>query len=91
MPIGTGASGATKQEVEEKEKKPKITKIFWSYGEDYKRLSNKSRFYVDLNLHVKTRDYDNGDTINITLKRDDGQPLFGTTQKLNLNGKVSNN
>ena len=70
---------------------PKVTEIFWSYGEDHKRLSDKSRFYVDMNLHVKTKNYNDGDTVNITLKNDDEQPLFGTTQKLNLSGTVSNN
>jgi hypothetical protein len=46
---------------------------------------------VDLNLHVKTENYKDGDTVNITLKRDDGKPLFDTTQKLDLEGIVSDN
>ena len=83
---GTGAT-----RIEKQQKEPKITRIFWSYGKDYKPLFNKSRFYVDLNLHIRTINYNDGDTVNITLKNDDERPLFGTTQKLNLCGTVSNN
>ncbi len=69
----------------------KIKEIYWSYGEDHRRLSDKSRFYVDLNLHVKTENYKDGDIVSITIKRKDGQLLFGTAQTLDLKGTVSNN
>jgi len=69
----------------------KVTEMYWSYGEGYNRLSTKSLYYEDLNFHVKTENYNDGDTISITLKRDDGKPLFGTTHTLDLNGTVYNN
>jgi hypothetical protein len=71
--------------------KQEIKEIYWSYGKDCIRVSGKSRFYADLNLHVKTENYKDGDMVSITLKRKDGQPLFGDTQKLNLKGTVSDN
>ena len=82
----TGAASSESTAAE-----PKVAEIYWSYGKDHKRLSGKSRFYVDLNLHVKTENYNDGDTVNITIKRKDGQLLFGTTQTLNLRGTVSGN
>jgi len=70
---------------------PKVAEMYWSYGKDYKRLSDKARFYTDLNIHAKTENYNDGDSVSITLKRKDGQPLFGTTKTLDLTGTVSNN
>ncbi|MCL2281887.1 MAG: hypothetical protein FWC26_01045, partial [Fibromonadales bacterium] len=71
--------------------KQKIKEIYWSYGKDRVKISGKSRYYADLNLHAKTENYNDGEDVSITLKNDDGQPLFGTTQELDLNGTVSNN
>jgi hypothetical protein len=86
-----GKAEATVQE----ETKPKITKMYWTYwdGEKYRELENnkKNRYYIDLNLHVETKDYDDGEAIEIILEDDDGQPLFGDTLELKLSGSVYEN
>jgi len=71
--------------------KSRVTEMYWSYGDDYKRLTdNESRFYVNLNLHVKTENYKDGDTVSVTVKRKDGQ-LLNATQVFNLSGTIFNN
>jgi len=82
---------ADKQQNAETGVAAKVKEIYWSYGTGRIRLSDKSRFYVDLNLHVKTEDSNDGDFFNVTLKRNDGLPLFGTSQTLELSGTVSCN
>jgi hypothetical protein len=50
---------------------PQIVKTYWSYGEDQQRLRKEvSRHYADLNLHVKTRHYNDGDIVSFTVKRE---------------------
>jgi len=71
---------------------PKVSEMYWSYGKNHTRLtSEKSRYYVDLNLHVKTENYNDGDTVDIVVEGDNGAPLFGSTKMLSLKGTVSNN
>jgi len=73
------------------ERVKKIKDIYWSHGRDYIRLSDGSCYYEDLNVHVKTEDYSDGDSVKITIRGKDGNPLFGNTKKLDLNGIISNN
>ncbi|TWP24867.1 hypothetical protein ETU10_02585 [Apibacter muscae] len=67
---------------------PQIVEMFWSYGDDYVRLNEKSRFYVDMNLHVLTRNYKLGESIDFVLKNDDDTPLAEELDTLELSGVV---
>ncbi|MBJ9195203.1 type VI secretion system Vgr family protein, partial [Citrobacter freundii] len=57
---GYSSSGDDEQDNKEK----KITSISWSYGEEQTELSDISRHYVDLNLHMHTLNYDIGENIS---------------------------
>lgn len=61
--------------IQENNKKKQVTRIFWTYGTDEKPLSNVSRFYTDLNLHVETQGYAPGEVVTVTIEGDDGEPL----------------
>jgi hypothetical protein len=82
--------GPFEEEVVEDDGEPRIEDMYWSYGKDQIPLDDEhSRHYVDLNLHVKTKNYIDGETVEITVKNDDGQPLFGAAKELKLVGTVS--
>jgi uncharacterized Zn-binding protein involved in type VI secretion len=53
----------------------KITRLFWSYGEGESPVANKSRFYVDLNLHVETENYAAGEKVDVVIANDDGDDV----------------
>jgi len=80
------------EEEEEDSGDKTIEDMYWSYGKDQIPLEEdkKTRHYADLNLHVKTKNYADGETVEVTIKNDDGQPLFGDTKELKLVGTVSN-
>lgn len=48
-------------------KDKKISQIYWSYGENKTELSGISRHYVDINLHVQTENYNQGESIDVIL------------------------
>ena len=57
--------------------------MYFSYGEDMTRLQEDSRHSSDVNLHIITQGYNNGEEVEVEL---------GTrTQKIIVNGKVNNN
>ncbi len=62
-----------------------ITSIYFSYSEMNHRISNYSRHYIDLNLHVNTVGYTPGETITITLEGAISKAVSG---KVNENGEV---
>ncbi|THA08698.1 hypothetical protein, partial [Rodentibacter pneumotropicus] len=45
-----------------------IVELYWSYGNEHKKLNDKSRHYTDLNLHILTYNYSKGETVNIALE-----------------------
>ena len=52
--------------LESKDKQ--ILVIYFSYGEDTTRLQGDSRHTQDVNLHIITQGYNNGEEIHITLE-----------------------
>lgn len=82
--VAVAASAATKQGDKEK----KITAISWSYGADETPVSGFSRFYVDLNLHVKTENYAPGEMVAISIQDDAGADVLEGVKKITLNAKV---
>lgn len=69
-------------------KKKNISEIYWSYGENRTRLSNKSRHYTDLNLHIKTEGYNEGDSISILIKRSDSKGIAEFISSVDVTGTV---
>lgn len=65
-----------------------ITHMFWSYGEDFTPLTDQSRFYTDINLHIKTLNYETGETVEVTLQNENGHSLTGTYKEIILSGVV---
>ncbi|WP_436872653.1 PAAR domain-containing protein [Acinetobacter haemolyticus] len=80
----------TKESFLEKKDK-EITALYWSYGSELTVLKDKSRFFNDLNLHVETRGYSDGEQVNITIESQeteiDAFELFTVSVKVNSNGK----
>ncbi|OXA85891.1 hypothetical protein B0A66_18710 [Flavobacterium hercynium] len=64
----------------------KVISMHWTY--DDTKLGSKSRFYVDMNLVVKTKDYQEGESIVVCIKTEDGQPLTDDLAELSLTGTV---
>lgn len=54
-----------------------IHSIFLSYGAEQTPVESVSRFYVDLNVHVKTTGYLPGERVSVTLSEPVGQRLSG--------------
>lgn len=72
------------QEKQEKEKQEKeILEIYFSYGDDTTRLQGDSRHTQDVNLHIKTQGYSNGEEIHTTLE------IQG--KKLSVSGIIQDN
>ncbi len=71
--------------------KKEIKEIFWSYGENFTKLDSESRHFVDMNLHVKTINYAVGETVEVTLKYEDGDIIFNELRELKLEGTVNSN
>jgi len=76
-----------KQEANNKNSKEtknkQILETYFSYGEECKRLQDISKHSSDINLHIKTQGYDDGEVIEMTIKS--GDSIF------TLHGKVKNN
>jgi hypothetical protein len=83
------------EEKVEEGKEPRITKMYWTYwnGEEYIELEEdeRSRHYVDLNFHVETKNYKDGDIMEIVLKRDDELPMCDEVLEIYLEGAVVDN
>ncbi|MCV4273912.1 PAAR domain-containing protein [Pseudomonas capsici] len=47
-----------------------IKEIYFSYGSSYEPLADVSRFYVDLNVHVKTSGYKSGEVVDVKIAGD---------------------
>lgn len=48
----------------------KVTKIYWTYGENLIPVENISRHYTDLNLHIETENYKPGELVNLEINLD---------------------
>ena len=58
--------------------KPKsIQRITFSYGENQTPVESISRFYTDLNIHVKTSGYSAGETVTVTISGATEKTLSG--------------
>lgn len=83
-PVQTNINTESKDSKATQENKDKqILEMYFSYGEECERLQEDSRHSSDVNLHIITQGYNNGEEVEVEL---------GTrTQKIIVNGKVNNN
>lgn len=65
-----------------------IKRIWWTYGDDETPLEGASRHYIDLNVHVETENYANGESVKLTLLNDDGSDLFEGKREFAVQVKV---
>ena len=83
-PVHTNINTESKDSKETQENKDKeILEIYFSYGEDTTRLQGDSRHTQDVNLHIITQGYNNGEEIHITLE------IQG--EKLSVSGIIQDN
>lgn len=86
QPINSGKATTMTTLHSNSSREKRITQIYWSYGDDFIRISGSSRHYVDLNLHVETENYQPGEELNVILEYSDGDTLTNGMRKLPLKG-----
>lgn len=64
-----------KLSIGQKVKVGEVTNIFWSYRAEKIKLNEKSRFYVDMNLHIETLGRFVNDTASIEIELPDGTTM----------------
>lgn len=69
-------------------KEKQIVSMYWVYGEDNTPILNESKFFVDMNLVVQTRNYEDGENVDVLIKSEDGEPIADGLHELNLSGAV---
>ncbi|CAA7195293.1 type VI secretion system Vgr family protein [Chryseobacterium potabilaquae] len=69
-------------------KEKQIASIYWAYEEENTSLMEDSKFFVDMNLIVQTRNYEEGEGVDVTIRSDDGEPLAEGLDELTLSGTV---
>lgn len=57
-------------------KDKQILEIYFSYGDDMARLQGDSRHTQDVNLHIKTQGYENGEEVEVKLESSLGEVLI---------------
>lgn len=65
-----------------------IEDLYWTYGEENKRIDSYSKHYVDLNLVVKVKNGKPGDFVTVSINFEDGDDLAEEVNELTLNGIV---
>ena len=80
--LHTNTESKDSKETQDKQGK-EILEIYFSYGEDTTRLQGDSRHTQDVNLHIITQGYENGEEIHITLE------IQG--EKLSVSGIIQDN
>lgn len=70
--------------------KPQILALSWTF-ESLARPKDTTQFYSALNLHVKTRDYKDGEEVEVKLQDKSGKPFVAGSDSLSLKGTVKNN
>ena len=81
-PLHTNTESKDSKETQENKDK-QILEIYFSYGEECERLQEDSRHTQDVNLHIITQGYNNGEEVEVLIKT--------SNDKFNLQGKINNN
>lgn len=83
---GFGKGGALTEDEDKSD--GQITEMYWAYGDEENHLADSSRFYVDMDLIVETEGYEDGESIEVTIKAEDGEPIAEGLDELTLTGTV---
>ncbi|WP_180157980.1 DUF2345 domain-containing protein, partial [Acinetobacter sp. YH12045] len=70
--------------------KKKIKKIYWSYGENENRIGESSRFYTDVNLHIETENYADGETVTVKVKNPVYEKISNQNEFLEFQATIKN-
>lgn len=70
--------------------KGEVIDLYWSYGDDYTKLDDVSRHYIDLNLHIVTLNYAIGETVSAEIEYDteNGLQQFTVSGQVNKEGEI---
>ena len=85
--VAVAAAGAAKK-VAESDTAKKVTRLFWSYGDGESPVTGKSRFHVDLNLHIETENYVAGEKVVVVIENDSGEDVSTNLKSLELQATV---
>jgi uncharacterized Zn-binding protein involved in type VI secretion len=94
MSNGTGIVKSNTSQVSlvndliEKNKEKIINKLYWSYGENLTPLEEKSRFFDDLNVHIETTGYEDGESIEVDINPDSSD--LDTFEKFSVSITINN-
>ena len=78
-PVHTNTNTESKDSKETQEKQDKekeILEIYFSYGDGTTRLQGDSRHTQDVNLHIITQGYENGEEVEVKLESSLGEVLI---------------
>lgn len=84
-----GASSLAARDQTDEDPVKRITRLYWSYGIAETPVTDVSRHYVDLNLHIETENYQSGESAVVVISNDDGSNLTDETATLALRVAVS--
>ncbi|STQ84432.1 hypothetical protein [Helicobacter fennelliae] len=62
--------------------------MYFSYGENCKKIKTDSKIESDVNLHIVTQGYNLGESLAITLESDDGR-IINASGIVNKNGEIA--
>lgn len=71
------------------EKNKTISRIFWTYGKDETLISDASRHYTDINIHVETLNYTPGETIEIKISNMANEKTSESTNNIKLYATIN--
>ena len=69
-------TGSKESKEAQENKHKQILEIYFSYGEECERLQEDSRHSSDVNLHIITQGYNNGEEVEIRLESSHNQILI---------------
>lgn len=84
--IGINQVSQAVGDQKEDKKVKKIVELYWSYGDGNAKLDEKSRHYVDVNLHIVTENYQAGETVDAVIEYEGEHG----TEELPVSGTVNN-
>jgi uncharacterized protein (DUF2345 family) len=89
--VSYGMPALPKAESHKVDRKKQISELYWSYGADLNPLQEVSRYFVDVNLHVKTVNYSIGESVTVDIFLPTSTANGEKARKLKITGTVNKN
>lgn len=84
------AAKSSVAQSKEAESTKSVVAVTWSYGPDATPLDEASRHYADRNVHVETRNYTVGETVELAVRNvDDGASVMNCTAVVDAEGRAT--